>query len=110
MMDDHWLKNSCIGYSVYCYPDGLLFPSLYYLTLHSVFLFCGWDLFYALQIINLTFITAEAISVESTTVWETNDKTFEKWICPLVYSLIGHSNDVILRFFVIFFSSFVVAC
>ncbi|XP_022135092.1 serine/threonine-protein kinase ATM isoform X3 [Momordica charantia] len=40
---------------------------------------------------------AEAISVESTTVWETNDKTFEKWICPLVYSLIGHSNDVILR-------------
>ncbi|XP_008453086.1 serine/threonine-protein kinase ATM isoform X2 [Cucumis melo] len=40
---------------------------------------------------------AEAISVESSTVWETNGKTFERWICPLVYSLIGHSNDVILR-------------
>lgn len=36
--------------------------------------------------------------MESSTVWETNGKTFEKWICPLVYSLIGHSNDVILRF------------
>ncbi|XP_023004525.1 serine/threonine-protein kinase ATM isoform X2 [Cucurbita maxima] len=40
---------------------------------------------------------AEAISLESSTVWETNGKTFERWICPLVYSLIGHSNDVILR-------------
>ncbi|KDP31097.1 hypothetical protein JCGZ_11473 [Jatropha curcas] len=40
---------------------------------------------------------AEATPIEEFTVWETQNKTFEMWICPLVYSLIGYSNDVILR-------------
>ncbi|XP_050221682.1 serine/threonine-protein kinase ATM isoform X2 [Mercurialis annua] len=40
---------------------------------------------------------AEAISLEESNLWETSNKTFEKWICPLVYSLIGYSNDIILR-------------
>ncbi|XP_038683516.1 serine/threonine-protein kinase ATM isoform X2 [Tripterygium wilfordii] len=40
---------------------------------------------------------AEEISLEKSTVWETHGKTFEKWMCPLVYSLIGFCNDVILR-------------
>ncbi|XP_065875882.1 serine/threonine-protein kinase ATM isoform X2 [Euphorbia lathyris] len=42
---------------------------------------------------------AEAISLEESSVWETTNKTFQMWICPLVYSLIGYSNDVILRLF-----------
>ncbi|KAM4115239.1 hypothetical protein ACJW30_04G133500 [Castanea mollissima] len=40
---------------------------------------------------------AEAISLEKSTVWVTQGKTFEMWICPLVYALIGYCNDVILR-------------
>ncbi|XP_057988495.1 serine/threonine-protein kinase ATM isoform X2 [Hevea brasiliensis] len=40
---------------------------------------------------------AEAIPLEKPTIWETQNKTFEMWICPLVYSLIGYNNDVILR-------------
>ncbi|XP_027337565.1 serine/threonine-protein kinase ATM [Abrus precatorius] len=40
---------------------------------------------------------AEAISLEKSTVWATDGKTFEMWICPLVYSLIVYCNDVILR-------------
>ncbi|KAL4634029.1 hypothetical protein ACB092_04G167700 [Castanea dentata] len=40
---------------------------------------------------------AEAISLEESTVWVTPGKTFEMWICPLVYALIGYCDDVILR-------------
>ncbi|CAK7328913.1 unnamed protein product [Dovyalis caffra] len=40
---------------------------------------------------------AEAISLEESTVWETPNKTFQMWICPLVYSLVSYSNDVILK-------------
>ncbi|KAH7550460.1 hypothetical protein JRO89_XS13G0195300 [Xanthoceras sorbifolium] len=40
---------------------------------------------------------ADVILPENSTVWETNYKTFEMWICPLVYSLIGYCNDPILR-------------
>ncbi|KAL5544201.1 hypothetical protein UlMin_007985 [Ulmus minor] len=40
---------------------------------------------------------AEAISLENSTLWETRDKTFEMWICPLAYLLCGYCNDVILR-------------
>ncbi|XP_068483746.1 serine/threonine-protein kinase ATM isoform X2 [Phaseolus vulgaris] len=40
---------------------------------------------------------AEAISLEKSTVWVTDGKTFEMWICPLVYSLIVYCSDVILR-------------
>ncbi|MED6180994.1 hypothetical protein PIB30_015217 [Stylosanthes scabra] len=39
----------------------------------------------------------EAVSLEKSTVWETHGKSFEMWICPLVYSLIIYCNDVILR-------------
>ncbi|QHO17058.1 hypothetical protein HN873_033624 [Arachis hypogaea] len=39
----------------------------------------------------------EAASLEKSTVWETRGKSFEMWICPLVYSLIIYCNDVILR-------------
>ncbi|KAI9381278.1 hypothetical protein POPTR_015G076650v4 [Populus trichocarpa] len=40
---------------------------------------------------------AEAISLEESIIWETCNKTFQMWICPLVYSLISYCNDVILR-------------
>ncbi|XVF54114.1 hypothetical protein PTKIN_Ptkin05aG0154900 [Pterospermum kingtungense] len=40
---------------------------------------------------------AEDIFLEKSTTWVTHGKTFETWICPLVYSLIGYCNDVILR-------------
>ncbi|XP_045816356.1 serine/threonine-protein kinase ATM isoform X4 [Trifolium pratense] len=39
----------------------------------------------------------EAISLEKSTVWLTDGKSFEPWICPLAYSLIVYCNDVILR-------------
>ncbi|XP_057442948.1 serine/threonine-protein kinase ATM [Lotus japonicus] len=39
----------------------------------------------------------EAISLEKSAVWVTDSKSFETWICPLVYSLIVYCNDVILR-------------
>ncbi|XP_077244126.1 serine/Threonine-kinase ATM-like protein isoform X2 [Tasmannia lanceolata] len=40
---------------------------------------------------------AEAISLEDASIWNTHEKTYEMWICPLVYSLINHTNDTILR-------------
>ncbi|CAB4280796.1 unnamed protein product [Prunus armeniaca] len=40
---------------------------------------------------------AEAIPLENSTVWVTDGKTFDTWICQLVYSLIGYCSDVILR-------------
>ncbi|XP_042498310.1 serine/threonine-protein kinase ATM isoform X2 [Macadamia integrifolia] len=39
----------------------------------------------------------EAISLENSSVWTTHGKTYDTWICPLVYSLIRYSNDMILR-------------
>ncbi|XP_052731784.1 serine/threonine-protein kinase ATM isoform X5 [Vigna angularis] len=39
----------------------------------------------------------EATSLEKSTVWVTDGKTFEMWICPLVYSLIAYCSDAILR-------------
>ncbi|KAJ1384473.1 PIK-related kinase [Sesbania bispinosa] len=39
----------------------------------------------------------EAISLEKSTVWVTDGKSFAMWICPLVYSLVVYCNDVILR-------------
>ncbi|XP_073048611.1 serine/threonine-protein kinase ATM isoform X33 [Primulina eburnea] len=42
-------------------------------------------------------LTAESISIEDSNVWTTLDKTFEAWICPLVYAVIGYCNDLILR-------------
>ncbi|XP_048500072.1 serine/threonine-protein kinase ATM isoform X3 [Beta vulgaris subsp. vulgaris] len=41
--------------------------------------------------------TAEAKFLEESSLWTTCDKTFESWICPLVYSLIGYCSDVTLR-------------
>ncbi|KAM7471306.1 hypothetical protein LguiA_009489 [Lonicera macranthoides] len=40
---------------------------------------------------------AKSISVEMSGLWETRDKTFETWICPLVYALIGYCDDIVLR-------------
>ncbi|XP_057952318.1 serine/threonine-protein kinase ATM [Malania oleifera] len=40
---------------------------------------------------------AEVISLEMSNIWKTQGKTFESWICPLVYSLIGYCDDTILR-------------
>ncbi|KAJ4974544.1 hypothetical protein NE237_007718 [Protea cynaroides] len=39
----------------------------------------------------------EAISLEDASVWATHGKTYDTWICPLVYSLVRYSNDMILR-------------
>nr|XP_012571741.1 serine/threonine-protein kinase ATM isoform X3 [Cicer arietinum] len=39
----------------------------------------------------------EKISLEKSTVWLTDGKSFETWICPLVYSLSVYCNDVVLR-------------
>uniref|UniRef100_A0A803L8L9 non-specific serine/threonine protein kinase n=1 Tax=Chenopodium quinoa TaxID=63459 RepID=A0A803L8L9_CHEQI len=41
--------------------------------------------------------TAEGKSLEESSLWKTSDKTFDSWICPLVYSLIGHCSDITLR-------------
>ncbi|KAK6920707.1 Phosphatidylinositol 3-/4-kinase, catalytic domain [Dillenia turbinata] len=41
--------------------------------------------------------SAKEISLEKSSIWETNGKTYEMWVCQLVSSLIGYSNDVILR-------------
>ncbi|GAB4845684.1 hypothetical protein Ancab_039087 [Ancistrocladus abbreviatus] len=41
--------------------------------------------------------TGEAKSLEEESLWSTNDKTYELWICPLVYSLVGYCSDIILR-------------
>lgn len=43
-------------------------------------------------------MSAKAVSVEMPGLWETRDKTFETWICPLAYTLIGYCNDVVLRY------------
>ncbi|KAL1153771.1 hypothetical protein V6Z11_A09G199000 [Gossypium hirsutum] len=40
---------------------------------------------------------AEHIFLEKSTTWVTHGKTFEMWICPVVYSLVGYCSDVILR-------------
>lgn len=40
---------------------------------------------------------AEAVSLEMASLWSTQGKTFENWICQLVYSLIGYCDDTILR-------------
>lgn len=45
------------------------------------------------------FVPAKSISIEDSTVWTTTDKTFEAWICPLVYALISYCDDLILRLF-----------
>ncbi|XP_071734165.1 serine/threonine-protein kinase ATM [Rutidosis leptorrhynchoides] len=39
----------------------------------------------------------QAISIEKASTWETRDKTFEAWICQLVYALIHFCDDTILR-------------
>nr|XP_027123123.1 serine/threonine-protein kinase ATM isoform X2 [Coffea arabica] len=40
---------------------------------------------------------AEAISLENSAMWKTRDKTFDMWVCPLVYGLIGYCDDIIIR-------------
>ncbi|KAI3684521.1 hypothetical protein L6452_33745 [Arctium lappa] len=40
---------------------------------------------------------AQSISIEKATIWETRDKTFQTWICQLVYALIYYCDDTILR-------------
>ena len=44
-------------------------------------------------------LSVEAVSLEESSVWVTHGKSFEMWICPLVYSLIVYCNDVILRYY-----------
>ncbi|KAL0417040.1 UNVERIFIED_CONTAM: Serine/threonine-protein kinase ATM [Sesamum latifolium] len=44
-----------------------------------------------------TMVDAKSISIEDSTVWTTFDKTFEAWICPLVYAMINYCDDLILR-------------
>ncbi|KAL8261037.1 hypothetical protein R6Q59_025086 [Mikania micrantha] len=39
----------------------------------------------------------QGISIEKTDTWVTSDKTFETWICQLVYALIYFCDDTILR-------------
>eukprot|EP01018_Ginkgo_biloba_P024682 Gb_40159 [translate_table: standard] len=39
----------------------------------------------------------KVIPLEDGSLWRTCGKTFEEWICPLVYSLIHYTDDVILR-------------
>uniref|UniRef100_A0A7N0V2B4 Uncharacterized protein n=1 Tax=Kalanchoe fedtschenkoi TaxID=63787 RepID=A0A7N0V2B4_KALFE len=42
--------------------------------------------------------SAEGVSLDKSALWTTDDKTFEAWICPLVYSLTGFCGETILRF------------
>nr|XP_029123739.1 serine/threonine-protein kinase ATM isoform X3 [Elaeis guineensis] len=41
--------------------------------------------------------SGEAISLEDPSLWQTEGKTYEQWICSLVHSLISHCDDIILR-------------
>lgn len=41
--------------------------------------------------------TAEVALLKNSSLWTTHRKTYEMWICPLVYSLFDYSNDIILR-------------
>ncbi|XP_074316262.1 serine/threonine-protein kinase ATM [Silene latifolia] len=40
---------------------------------------------------------AEGKSLEDSSLWSTCDKTFDLWICPLVYSLTHYCTDITLR-------------
>ncbi|CAN1347706.1 Serine/threonine-protein kinase ATM [Linum perenne] len=40
---------------------------------------------------------AEAVPLDDSTLWSTSNKSFEMWICPLVFSMLGFCDDVILR-------------
>ncbi|GLJ18554.1 hypothetical protein SUGI_0330040 [Cryptomeria japonica] len=42
-------------------------------------------------------LTNKVIPLEAACLWQTHGKTFEEWICTLVYSLIHHTDDIILR-------------
>ncbi|KAL5723782.1 non-specific serine/threonine protein kinase [Ranunculus cassubicifolius] len=42
-------------------------------------------------------VNAEATSMKNSSLWTTDGKTYEMWICPIVFSLIDYSNDTILR-------------
>lgn len=44
-----------------------------------------------------TVFSVEKRPLEDSALWSTNEKSFEMWICHLVYSLIPYSEDVILR-------------
>lgn len=68
------------------------------------FVLNGVDCMFILFIYNLAYfiylfsiVSAKSISIEDSTVWTTTDKTFEAWICPLVYALISYCDDLILR-------------
>ncbi|KAF3329020.1 serine/threonine-protein kinase ATM [Carex littledalei] len=37
------------------------------------------------------------VLVKESSLWETEGKTYETWVCSLVYSLIAHCDDIILR-------------
>lgn len=41
--------------------------------------------------------TDNVVPLEDASLWQTRGKTFEEWICHLVYSLMHHTNDIILR-------------
>ncbi|CAI9106195.1 OLC1v1005280C2 [Oldenlandia corymbosa var. corymbosa] len=41
--------------------------------------------------------SSETFSLEHTADWNTQGKTFDMWICPLVYALTSYCNDIILR-------------
>ncbi|XP_047265675.1 serine/threonine-protein kinase ATM isoform X3 [Capsicum annuum] len=42
-------------------------------------------------------LNGEALSLKNSTIWKTDGKTFETWICPLVGALIEYCDDKILR-------------
>ncbi|KAK9117160.1 hypothetical protein Sjap_016107 [Stephania japonica] len=41
--------------------------------------------------------SAEMTSISKSSLWSTCGKTYEMWICPLSFSLIGHCSDIFLR-------------
>ncbi|KAK1280443.1 Serine/threonine-protein kinase ATM [Acorus gramineus] len=41
--------------------------------------------------------SSEAGSLDDSSLWSTHGKTYEMWICSLVYSLLNHGTDIILR-------------
>lgn len=41
-------------------------------------------------------LSTEAFSLEKSSVWVSQGRTFEMWVCPLVYALIGYCNEVIV--------------
>lgn len=51
------------------------------------------------EFLSYIFFNMETVvALEDCSLWNTSGKSYDQWLCPLVHSLIGHTDDVILRY------------